>query len=104
MVVSRDQLQSQPQALVDAALRADPAKLPALVGVDLGAEGYAVVRVGKIVPREAQSAEQAAQTRRQFAQLWGQAEIQAYLSALKKQYKAEILISPQKSADTNEKR
>ncbi len=104
VVVSRDQLQSQPQALVDAALRADPAKLPALVGVDLGAEGYAVVRVGKIVPREAQSAEQAAQTRRQFAQLWGQAEIQAYLSALKKQYKAEILISPQKSADTNEKR
>ena len=104
VVVSRDQLQSQSQALVDAALRADPAKLPALVGVDLGAEGYAVVRVGKIVPREAQSAEQAAQTRRQFAQLWGQAEIQAYLSALKKQYKAEILISPQKSADTNEKR
>lgn len=104
VVVSRDQLQSQPQALVDAALRADPAKLPAYVGVDLGQEGYAVVRVGKIVPREAPSAEQAAQTRQQFAQLRSQAEIQAYLAALKKQFKAEILVSAQKTADTSEKR
>mgnify|MGYP000190338847 FL=1 len=104
LVVSRDQLQSQPPSLVDAALRADPAKLPAFVGVDLGAEGYAVVRVSKIVPREAQSAEQASQTRQQFAQLWGQAEIQAYMAALKKQFKVEILVSPQKSAQANEKR
>ena len=104
LVVSRDQLQSQPPSLVDAALRADPAKLPAFVGVDLGAEGYAVVRVSKIVPREAQSAEQASQTRQQFAQLWGQAEIQAYMAALKKQFKVEILAAPQKSAELGEKR
>ncbi len=104
IVVSRDQLQSQSPSLVDAALRADPAKLPAFVGVDQGAEGYAVVRVNKIIPREAQSAEQATQTRQQFAQLWGQAEIQAYLAALKKQFKAEILVAPQKSADLGEKR
>jgi len=104
VVVSRDQLQSQPPSLVDAALRADPAKLPAFVGVDLGAEGYAVVRVNKIVPREAQSAEQANQTRQQFAQLWGQAEIQAYMAALKKQFKVEILAAAQKSAETSEKR
>ena len=103
VVVSRDQLQSQPQALVDAALGADPAKLPALIGVALGAEGYAVVRVNKIVPREAQSPEQASQTRQRFAQLWGQAEIQAYLAALKKQFKVEILVPPQKSGDANEK-
>jgi peptidyl-prolyl cis-trans isomerase D len=104
LVVSRDQLQSQPPSLVDAALRADPAKLPAFVGVDLGGEGYAVVRVSKIVPREAQSAEQASQTRQQFAQLWGQAEIQAYMAALKKQFKVEILAAPQKSAELGEKR
>ncbi len=104
ITVSRDQLQSQPQALVDAALRADPAKLPALVGVNLGAEGYAVVRVNKIVPRESQSPEQARQTRQQFAQLWGQAEIQAYLAALKKQFKVEILATAPKSDAANEKR
>ena len=92
VVVSRDQPQAQPQTLLDAVLRADPAKLPALVGVDLGAQGYALARVNKIVPREAQEPQKAEQTRQQFAQLWGQAEAQAYLSALKAQFKAEILL------------
>ena len=103
LVLARDKPQSQPQALVDAVLRADPTKLPAIVGVDLGTEGYAVARVNKIVPREAQPEAQAAQTRQQFAQLWGQAEIQAYLSALKKQYKVELLAHPAKSAPANDK-
>ncbi len=103
LVVSRDQTQSQAQALVDAALRADPAKLPALLGVELGAEGYAVVRVNKIVPREAQSPEQARLIRQQFAQLRSQAEVQAYLAALKKEFKAEILVSEAKTAEPKEK-
>ena len=92
MVVSRDQPQAQSQALLNAVLGADPAKLPAMVGVDLGAQGYAVARVNKIVPREAQEPAKAEQTRQQFAQLWGQAEAQAYLTALKAQFKAEILV------------
>ena len=96
VVVSRDQQQSQPQALVDAVLRADPTKLPVFAGVALGAEGYAVVRVNKIVPREAQSEEQARQTRQQFAQLRSQAEAQAYLAALRKELKVEILTSSAK--------
>ena len=104
LVVSRDQQQSQSPALIDAALRADPAKLPAWVGVDLGAEGYAVVRVNKIVPREPQSEEQARQTRQQFAQLWSQAEVQAYMAALKKELKVEYLAIPQKSESVSEKR
>lgn len=103
LVVSRDQPQSQAQALVDAVLRADPAKLPALLGVELGAEGYAVARVNKIVPREAQPAEQARLVRQQFAQLRSQAEVQAYLAALKKEFKAEILVSEAKSGETKEK-
>ena len=103
IVVSRDQSQSQPQALVDAVLRADPAKMPAFVGVDLGAQGYAVVRVNKIVPREPQSEEQARQTRQQFVQLWGQAEVKAYLAALNKQFKVEIIAKTPKSEAANEK-
>ena len=104
VVVSRDQLQGQAQALVDAALRADPAKLPALVGVDLGSEGYAVVRVNKIVAREAQSEEQGRQTRQQFAQMRSQAEVQAYMAALRKELKVEILAAAQKSEAASEKR
>ncbi|PUE10361.1 SurA N-terminal domain-containing protein [Limnohabitans sp. T6-20] len=97
VTVSREQAQEQPQAVVQAALRADPAKLPALTGVDLGAQGYAVVRVNKIVPRPEMTAQQADQSRQQFARLWGQAESQAYLASLKSQFKVEILAEkPQK--------
>lgn len=104
VVVSRDQLQGQAQALVDAALRADPAKLPTLVGVELGAEGFAVVRVNKIVAREPQAENQARQTREQFAQMRSQAEMQAYMAALRKELKVEVLAAPQKSETTAEKR
>ena len=106
VTVSRDQTQAQPQALVDAVLRADPAHLPAWVGVDLGAQGYVVARVNKLVPRDASSAQQVAQSRQQLTQLWGQAETQAYLAHLKQQLKAEILVQkPQaKSSETAEKR
>jgi peptidyl-prolyl cis-trans isomerase D len=91
VTVSRDQAQNQPQAIIDAALRADPAQLPALVGVDLADQGYAVVRVNKIVQRPETPAAQAEQSRQQFARLWGQAQTQAYLASLKAQFKVEIL-------------
>ena len=56
--VARGRASSPPQ-IVDGALRADSAKLPAWIGVDLGEQGYAVVRVIKSVPREAPAAEPA---------------------------------------------
>jgi len=92
LVVSRDQAQGQPQALVDAALRADPSAMPVLVGVDLGAQGFALVRVNKLVPREEPNAQQQAQSREQFARLLGNAEASAYLSHLKSQFKVEIKV------------
>jgi len=90
LVVSRDQAQGQPQVLVDAALRADPAVMPVLVGVDLGPQGFALVRVNKLVAREEPNAQQQAQSREQFARLLGNAEASAYLSHLKSQFKVEI--------------
>ena len=92
LVVSRDQAQGQPQALVDAALRADPAAMPVLVGVDLGTQGFALMRVNKLVPREEPNAQQQAQSREQFARLLGNAEAGAYLSHLKSQFKVEIKV------------
>jgi peptidyl-prolyl cis-trans isomerase D len=97
MVVSRDQMQGQPQALVDAALRADPSTMPALVGVDLGVQGYAVVRVNKLVAREEPNAQQQAQSREQFARLLGNAEAVAYLAHLRSQFKVEILVNKPKA-------
>lgn len=92
LVVSRDQSQTLDPTLLEAALRADPAKLPAWVGVDLGEQGYAVVRINKLVARDAPDAQQLLQSREQFAQLLGNAEAAAYLSHLRAQFKVEILV------------
>lgn len=101
VTVSREQAQALPQAVVEAALRADPAHLPNLTGVDLGAQGYAVVRVNKIVSRAEMTAQQADQSRQQFSRLWGQAESQAYLASLKSQFKVEMLAEkPKKLSDS----
>ena len=92
VVLSREEAQGQPEALVEAVLRADPAKLPSFVGVDLGAGGYALVRVDKVLPRADQTPEQQAQSRTRYDQLWGVAEARSYYDLLKARYKAEILV------------
>ncbi|QNK66051.1 SurA N-terminal domain-containing protein [Variovorax sp. PAMC26660] len=98
ITVSRREAQSQPLPVIDAALRADAAKLPAIVGVDLGAQGYAVVRVLKVVPRTAPTPEVAQQENMQVGQSVAAAEDAAYYSMLKDRFKAEILVP--KPADT----
>ena len=102
VTVSRDQAPALPQAVIDAALRADPSKMPALIGVDLGLQGFAVVRVNKIVQRPEATAQQSEQSRQQFARLWGQAESQAYLSSLKSQFKVEMLAEKPKKLDESQ--
>jgi peptidyl-prolyl cis-trans isomerase D len=87
--VSRLQAQGLPKALLDAALRADPAKLPAVLGVDLGSEGYAVMRVMQVLPREAAPGGEEP-LRAQYTKAWASAEAEAYVNALKKRYKAEV--------------
>ncbi len=96
-VISREKTQKQLPKVVDAVLRADPNKLPSVSGVDLGSQGFAVVRVTKILPPEAENKELMMQAQQQFTQLWGTAETQAYIAQLKTQMKAEILV-PKPSA------
>ena len=100
VVVSRDQTQQLPTPLVDAALSADVSGLPAsvvLTGVDLGAQGYAVIKVNKLLPRDPQPEPAAAQARKQYTQAWGAAEGMAYYNVIKDRFKAEILV-PKPSA------
>jgi peptidyl-prolyl cis-trans isomerase D len=92
ITVSRDQSQNLSPAVVDAALRANATTLPAWTGVDLGEQGYAVIRVNKVLARELDNKEKEQQAQQQFTQLWASAEAQAYLTQLKQQLKAEILI------------
>jgi len=92
ITVSRLEPQSQPAIVIESALRADPGKLPALVGADLGTDGYAVVRVNKLVPRTPPAPDAAKQENEQLAQAVAAAESGAYYEMLKKRYKAEILV------------
>lgn len=103
LTVSRDKMQSLPKAVVEAALRTAPDALPAVTGVDLGAAGYAVVRVLRIAPRDEPSAKQSEQERQQYAQMWSQLEVQAYLAALRKNLDAKTTLPAPKSASLSEK-
>lgn len=93
MVISRDQPQNTPPQVMDAAMRTDPAALPAWRGVDLGEQGYAVVRVNKIVPRPAPAENQAKQDRDQYKKWWTSGEGLAYYNLLKERFKAQILVA-----------
>jgi len=93
LAVSRDQPQKQPLQVVDAALRADAAALPALAGIDLGAQGYVIVKVLKVLPREASLDVAAKQERTQYNQWWTSAESQAYYNGLKDRFKTEIKVA-----------
>ena len=91
VLVSRVKPGAYSQALVDAAMRADVSKLPALEGADLGQQGYAIVRVLK---EAAEAEDVAAALRAQYApvvqQSLAQAQVQAYLNSIKPLLKVKI--------------
>ena len=91
IVVSRDQSQGVSPQVLAAALRADASVLPKFIGVDLGAQGYAVVKINKLVPRPAATEAAAKQDRAQYGQWWIRAENEAYYSQLKESFKVEML-------------
>lgn len=92
ILVSREQSQQLPQPLVDALLRADTNVLPSFAGVDLGTQGYAIVKVNKIAPRDRPADAAALQEQNQYGQQWVSAETLAYYNGLKDRFKAEILV------------
>lgn len=101
--VSRAQPQNLPRPLLDAVLRADASKLPAVVGVEVPGEGYAVARITQVLPPDAKSPEMA-QLMPRYAAAWGQAEGEALYAALKARYKVELKgagVAPAASAPTN---
>jgi len=93
VVVSREQKQQLSDAVIEAALRANSQTLPAWVGVNLGGSGYAVVKVEKILPREAVDASQQSRERLQYMQWWSGAEEASYYRWLKDKFKVEIKAS-----------
>jgi peptidyl-prolyl cis-trans isomerase D len=89
LTVSRAHTQNQPKLLIDDVLAADATRLPQPLGVDLGEPGYVVVRVTKVLGRDAPPGGDAL-LREQYTQAWAKAEGAAYLDALKTRMKVEI--------------
>jgi peptidyl-prolyl cis-trans isomerase D len=87
--ISRLQIQELGKATTEAVLGADPKKLPAFVGIDLGSNGFVVAKVQKVIGRDPIVAD-AVQARSQYEQAWSDAETQAYLGTLKVRQKVQI--------------
>ncbi len=88
--VSREQSHNLPRPIVEAVLRAPADALPSWTGVDLGSAGYAVVKISRVIPREAPDAQRAQQERQQYLQWLATAEGTAYYELLKQRFKVQI--------------
>jgi peptidyl-prolyl cis-trans isomerase D len=97
-VFARSQSQNVPRAFLDAVLSAPADKLPVALGVDLGRQGYVVVRVTKVLPRD-DAAQTDAAVAPQLAQAWGAAESEAYYQSLKQRFKAELRLPAAKAEE-----
>ena len=90
--VSRDKAQTVSPALINAALRVAPDKLPQLLGVALGAQGYAVVSVDKRLSPTPVETGVGKRDQAQYASWWTSAEMQAYYKTLQERYKVKIKV------------
>jgi peptidyl-prolyl cis-trans isomerase D len=88
LILSREQSMNLPGNLVDEVMRTSTAKLPMLIGVDLGSRGYGVVKINKVLDNNTQS--KSAQLRERFVKSWATAENLAYYGYLKELLKASI--------------
>ena len=93
MTVSREQAPQLPVQVSEAVLRADVTTLPVLTGIDLGDQGYAIVRINKVITRDAPAETASKQERSQYGQWWTSAETLAYYDSLKERFKADILVA-----------
>jgi peptidyl-prolyl cis-trans isomerase D len=100
--MSRRLVFSQPPQVLDAVLRTPEKQLPAWQVVDIGAEGFALIKVNKVLPVQI-SPEEEQETRRQFGSYWAKAEADAYMRALKREYKLDIKVKPPAKASEADK-
>ena len=88
--MSREQSRNLPQSIIDAVLQAPADSLPGWIGVDLGPAGYAVVKLNRVITRDAPDAQRAQQERQQYVQWLATAEGLAYYELLKQRFKVQI--------------
>jgi peptidyl-prolyl cis-trans isomerase D len=90
-VVSYVKTQGWTEENFNAVMRADVTTLPAYVGVEKEGEGYTIFRISKVEQPPVKDAERRKAEREQVANVLVQQETLAYLEALKKKAKTELL-------------
>ncbi|TKC87210.1 peptidylprolyl isomerase [Trinickia terrae] len=88
--VSRNDAQGVPPAVLSAVYKANAQQLPTYVGIDLGADGYAIYRVNTVLPGPAIDAQHLAAAQRQIAQSDAQLEMKAYIDSLRARSKVKL--------------
>lgn len=88
--VSRQDAQGLSQAALRKVMTVDASKLPAYTGIERGDEGYALYRVTRVIPAEARSAAQTAESRARYDQQAGAEQLDAYLLSLRARAKVEV--------------
>jgi peptidyl-prolyl cis-trans isomerase D len=96
--MSRKTQFGQPAQVLDAALRVPADKLPAWTTVDMGAMGSVLLRVNKVLPLKV-TPEESAQSLVQYGTFWGKAEADAYVRAMRRDYKVKVLATPKADAE-----
>ena len=81
------------RAVLNAAMHAKIGDAASWVGVDLGNDGYTVVRVNKVVPRAEDSAELRLRQKQEFERYQANAETLAYYEMLKERFKVQIKVA-----------
>lgn len=102
--VSRANPQGVSGPAFNAVITADISKLPAYVGVDLNGQGYAVYRINKVSQPAVKDAARRQGEQQQIAGILGQEDMQAYLDALKKKDKVEIVKQPEVKTEESDDR
>ena len=92
VVVTREGAQVVSAQVLDAVLLANASSLPTWVGIDMGAQGYTVARVNKVMSRSVPVATTADQERKQYAQWVANAENQAYYKMLTGRFKVQVKV------------
>lgn len=88
--VSRLNARAIPPLAAQAVFRMDAGKLPAYAGIELPGEGYALLKLAKVVPGDKMDDAARKGMLQQLGGLLSKEEVQAYLAALRARYKVEI--------------
>lgn len=88
VIISREQTQQLTSGLIESALRTEASQLPVFVGVDLGAKGFGLIKINKVL--KSLPVTDSKNSVGKYANAWTSAESMAYFGYLKSRSKVKF--------------